>query len=639
MNIQDIAKLAGVSASTVSKVMNGKDKDISEETRKKVLEVIEKENYIPYSKFREKAGMKSHLIGLILKTQNRERENIILTVEKKAKEKGYGLLINYAETQKEIEFCAEEMRQKKVEGILVDSDKNLSVCGFENSCIYFNQTKEFDEKQKVTFYYRLSEAGRLAVERLHKEGHEKIACIILNKDKAICDGYEMAMRSMNMQIQPMWIYEGKTIEDIEKYGIRQCLSKKVTAVVCSSPEIAYCLYKIMERTRMSVPDTLSIISIGESRLLELIGDGITSVKLPAENMSSDAVEYLVEMIQKEKKSELMRKFSPILIERNSITKPAQEKQGEKIVVVGSMNMDTTVEVSRIPVNSETQLAERLYVFTGGKGGNQAVGVGKLGGQVYMIGCLGNDMDGKQLYSTLVENHVHVDGVLFDNELPSGKAYINVDKNGESTIVVYQGANRNLSIEQINRCKHLFQNAKYCLLSLEIPKAIAEYTIKFCKRNDTQVILKPSAADKIKEELLKDIDYFIPNEKELHNFVQGKGTIEKKAKVLLDKGVENVIVTRGEKGCYLRNKDYSMYFEGSGFEAVDTTGGADSFISALAVCLSEGKNIIQAIGFAIYASGISVTRHGVQPALPDRKAVEIYEDEIRSKYGKGEEEKR
>lgn len=83
----------------------------------------------------------------------------------------------------------------------------------------------------------------------------------------------------------------------------------------------------------------------------------------------------------------------------------------------------------------------------------------------------------------------------------------------------------------------------------------------------------------------------------------------------------------------------MYFEGSGFEAVDTTGGADSFISALAVCLSEGKNIIQAIGFAIYASGISVTRHGVQPALPDRKAVEIYEDEIRSKYGKGEEEKR
>lgn len=634
MNIQDIAKLAGVSASTVSKVMNGKDKDISEETKKKVLKIIEKENYIPYSKFREKAGMKNHLIGLVLKTKNRERENIVLNAERKARENGYGLLIHYTDTQEEVEVCVEEMKQKKAEGILVDSDKNIVISEFENTCVYLNQTKEFDEKQKVTFYYRLSEAGRLAVERLQKEGHEKIACIVLEEDKTICDGYEMAMRSMNVPVQSMWIYKGKTIEDVEKYGVHQCLSENVTAVICGSPEITYCLYKVMERTRMSVPNTLSIISIGESRLLELIGDGITSVRLPADSMSSDAVEYLIEMIEKEKKSELMRKFSPTLMERNSITKPAQEKQGEKIVVVGSMNMDITVEVSRIPVNSETQLAERLYVFTGGKGGNQAVGVGKLGGQVYMIGRLGNDMDGKQLYSTLVENHVHMDGVVFDTELPSGKAYINVDKNGESTIVVYQGANCNLSIEQINRCKYLFKNAKYCLLSLEIPESIAEYTIKFCKRNNTQVILKPSAADKIKEELLKDITYFIPNEKELHNFVQGKGTIEKKAHILMEKGVENIIVTRGEKGCYLRNKEYSMYFEGSGFEAVDTTGGADSFISALAVCLSEGKNIIQAIGFAIYASGLSVTRHGVQPALPDRKAVEIYEDEIRSKYGKG-----
>ena len=76
---------------------------------------------------------------------------------------------------------------------------------------------------------------------------------------------------------------------------------------------------------------------------------------------------------------------------------------------------------------------------------------------------------------------------------------------------------------------------------------------------------------------------------------------------------------------------SVYFEGTGFEPVDTTGGADSFISAMAVYLSEGKELIHAIEFAIYASGISVTRYGVQPALPDRKAVDVYEDEIYAKY--------
>ena len=93
MNIRDIAKLAGVSASTVSKVMNGKDKDISEETRKKVLQVIEKENYVPYFRFLEKEAIKSHLIGILVRKDNRERENIVLSVERTAREKGYGVII------------------------------------------------------------------------------------------------------------------------------------------------------------------------------------------------------------------------------------------------------------------------------------------------------------------------------------------------------------------------------------------------------------------------------------------------------------------------------------------------------------------------------------------------------------------
>ena len=249
----------------------------------------------------------------------------------------------------------------------------------------------------------------------------------------------------------------------------------------------------------------------------------------------------------------------------------------------------------------------------------------------MIGCLGNDMDGKQLYSGLTENHVHMDGVIFDTVLPSGKAYINVDSSGESTIVVYQGANGHLDISQINGCRYLFQGAKYCLLSMEIPDEIVEYTIRFCRRNNTEVILKPSATERIKEELLPEIDYFVPNEKELDLLIPGEKSLEDKAQMLRDKGVKNVIVTMGARGCYLTNEEYSLHFSGTGFEAVDTTGGADSFISAMAVCLSEGKHIIHAIGFAIYASGITVTRYGVQPALPDRKAVDVYEDEIYSKY--------
>lgn len=260
---------------------------------------------------------------------------------------------------------------------------------------------------------------------------------------------------------------------------------------------------------------------------------------------------------------------------------------------------------------------------------KAVGVGKLGGQVYMIGCLGNDIDGKRIYTNLIENHVHMEGVRFDSVLPSGKAYIHVDKRGESAITVYAGANTNLSIKHLKKYEYIFEKAKYCLISTEIPESIIEYTVGYCEENEIKIILKPTS--KVKDEILNKIDYFVPNKKELFTLVPEGTTIEEKAEILRNKGIQNVIVTLGEEGCYLKNDEYSLFFEGTGFEAVDTTGGADSFISALAVYLSEGHKLIESIDFAIYASGISVTRYGVQPALPDRKSVDIYEGEIHKKY--------
>jgi len=631
MNIHDIARLAGVSASTVSKVMNGKDKDISEETRKKVLRVIEEENYVPYFRFLEKEGIKNHLIGLIVKKENRERENIVLTAEHMARKKGYGIIIGYSEDEKDTELLVRQMVKKKVSGLLLDSAKWVSVGKLEDAVVYFGETEEFDEREKAVVYYKLSEAAGMAVERLKKEGHQKIACIIRQGDLSVLDGYRFAMQSFHQKEQPVWIYEGRTLEDIEKYGIPQVLNENVTAIVCGSSEIACCVCKVMERSKTAVPNEMSLISVGDDRMLELLGCGISAVKFPSEGMMEAALDYLLEMMQEKKNIEVVKRLQPVVINRSSIMKPAQEKQGEAIIVVGSMNMDVTIECSTIPVAADTQRANQVFIYSGGKGANQAAGVGKLGGQVYMIGCIGNDVSGKQIYAELTDSHVHMDGVLFDNALPSGKAYINVDERGESAIVIYPGANKNLSINQIRRCGYLFEKGKYCLLSLEIPGPIVEYTIRFCKRNQTQVILKPSPTDGLKDELLPEIAYFVPNEKELHAIVPGKAGLEEKAEILRQKGVENVIVTLGARGCYLRNKEVSIYFEGTGFEPVDTTGGADSFISAMAVLLSEGKELIHAIEFAIYASGISVTRYGVQSALPERKAVDVYEDEIFAKY--------
>lgn len=638
MNINDIARLAGVSASTVSKVMNGKDNDISEATRTKVLKIIEEEQYVPYFKYMDKEGLKPHVIGLIIRKNHRERENIVLHVEQAARARGYGVLVSYVDDIDDIQTCVNELIKKRVSGLMIDSVQKIHCGKLDKAAVYFTQTKKFETNQGCTFYYSLTEAGRLAADRLIEEGHKKIACITKTADEAVIEGYKQALQNQNIRVQPLCMYSGETLEDIEKYGLNQCISQNVTAIICGSPEVTCCVWKMLERMKMVIPDEFSVISVGDGELLNILGDGITGVEFPVKDMSYRMVKLLCRMIDQDEKMRVTEKFPPRTIERNSIVSPAREKQGDMIIVVGSMNMDITTEVTKLPIGGETQIAERLFVFPGGKGGNQAVGAGKLGGQVHMIGCLGQDMDGKQLYTSLFENHVHMDGVLFDKTSVSGKAYINVDEAGESTIVVYQGANKNLNIEQIKRCRYLFQKAKYCLISLEIPEEVVEYTIKTCERNQVQVILKPSGVKKIKKELLSGITYFVPNEKELGLLVPEEGTMEEKVKRLRNSGVKNVIVTMGERGCYLENDEMSRYFSGSGFEAIDTTGGADSFISALAVLLSEGKSLVYAIGFAIYASGITVTRYGVQPALPERKSVDIFEDEIIEKYKIVEEEK-
>ena len=115
-----------------------------------------------------------------------------------------------------------------------------------------------------------------------QEGHERIACVTMTGERTIQDGYQIAMREAHLAIQPLWVHEGRSLEEIEDYGIQQCLEENVTAVICGSQEIAGCFYKAVERLQIAMPDSLSIIAVGDGRWMEILADGITAVRLPAE---------------------------------------------------------------------------------------------------------------------------------------------------------------------------------------------------------------------------------------------------------------------------------------------------------------------------------------------------------------------
>lgn len=293
----------------------------------------------------------------------------------------------------------------------------------------------------------------------------------------------------------------------------------------------------------------------------------------------------------------------------------------KIAVAGSMNMDVVIRVPHIPVPGETIIARSMSLHEGGKGANQAVAAARLGGEVHMIGRLGKDKYGETLHQSLIQSGVHTDGIEFDDLVPSGTAYINVSDNGENNIVVLQGANSRLDKEQIDKSETLLDHAAFCLVQMEIPLETVEHVVHVCKKKKVKVLLNPAPAQYLNKEVYSGLYMLIPNESELHILCPGSESLEAKARKLYEYGVENVIVTLGEQGSMLVNKDGIHYFPAYSIHVVDTTAAGDSFIGGLAVGLSENMELEQAIRFATVVAGITVSREGAQSSLPDRQCID------------------
>ena len=196
--------------------------------------------------------------------------------------------------------------------------------------------------------------------------------------------------------------------------------------------------------------------------------------------------------------------------------------------------------------------------------------------------------------------------------------------GKNTIIIEEGANQCLDGGYIRRYESVFDGAALCLISMEISEEAVLAAIDMCREKKVKTIVKPSAIESLVDELYPKIDYFVPNEEEAMRLVPGDMSVEERAEALFQKGVKNIVITLGERGCYLKNREYARYFETQLFPVVDVTGAADAFISAMAVCLARKYDMIRAIQLATYAADVSVTRFGVGQAMIDREGLEAYQ---------------
>jgi len=291
----------------------------------------------------------------------------------------------------------------------------------------------------------------------------------------------------------------------------------------------------------------------------------------------------------------------------------------KIVVVGSVNMDLIVKLKKLPVVGETVIGGIFKMSPGGKGANQAVAAAKLGAESYFIGRIGDDEFGKALMTNFERNKVNTNYVVVDREAHTGVALIMVDQAGKNLIAVASGANSKLSIEDVERAKDLIEKASILLLQLEIPIEVVQHAAFMAKRSGSKVVLNPAPARPLSKKLLSLVDVLVPNEVEAEVLteisVKNQNSLVEAGKKLLEYGTGAVVLTLGEKGAFLIDKEGYDLVQGVKVEAVDTTGAGDAFCGALAFALASGKSLKEAVFFANCAGALATTKIGAQEALP------------------------
>ncbi len=296
----------------------------------------------------------------------------------------------------------------------------------------------------------------------------------------------------------------------------------------------------------------------------------------------------------------------------------------KILVIGSLNMDLVTSVQKMPRVGETLLGDSFKQVPGGKGANQACASARLGGDVVMIGHVGNDNFGDTLISSLGNDGVDISCIQKVEDVSTGIAVIMVDNSGDNSIVVVPGANYTLTNKDIDNSIKYIREADIVVTQLEIPVETVKYSLKRAKEHGKYTILNPAPAKKLDDELIENIDLLTPNETELEVLsgitISTEDEILKAAKVLIDKGIKELIVTLGSDGCLYINSDGFKRFSSYKVEAVDTTAAGDSFTAAIAVGLSEGKQIDEVIDFASKVGALTVTKAGAQSSLPYRNEV-------------------
>lgn len=297
----------------------------------------------------------------------------------------------------------------------------------------------------------------------------------------------------------------------------------------------------------------------------------------------------------------------------------------KIVVAGSLNADLTIYCDRLPNPGETLHGNGFAVNPGGKSANQAVAAARLGGQVTLLGAVGEDANGDMLLASAASSGVNIDHLRRVSE-PTGVAVISVDAHGENTIIISAGANATLLPAHLEPA--VFADAAVVCLCLEVAPETALAAAAAGHDAGATVLLNLSPYAPITEELAQSVDVLLVNVHEASAFLDGfampvsgapaeawHGAVESFAA----RGLSKVLVTLGAAGSVVLDSTNAsapaVLIAPTKVDAVDTTGAGDAFTGAVAARLAAGDSLVDAARQASVAAALATTKRGTQAAYP------------------------
>ena len=318
---------------------------------------------------------------------------------------------------------------------------------------------------------------------------------------------------------------------------------------------------------------------------------------------------------------------PLLIFKTGAIRIMQRRP--RIFVLGSFVMDLIATTERIPRSAQTVYGKSFHMAPGGKGANQALQCARLGADVTMMGCVGDDLFGEKLLETPRAAGVDVSHVVVRPGITSGVGHVTLEvteHTAQNRIIVIPGANRTLTVEEAAWVKDEIGTYDMVLLQLEVPLEVNLAVARWAREAGVPVMLNPAPAAELDDELLSLVTYLTPNEQEASVETglplaadengPSRDDLQKIAAALWAKGVENVIITLGGAGSAVVGDDSIRYIPCVHMDHVaDPTAAGDSFVGALSVGLTVGLSQDQALAFASHTAAITVSRMGAMPSLP------------------------